>query len=168
MIHRLVHSVKTAHVVSVFLVAAVFALLAPTSSGVKSVFGYGAGLSVDNTTVLNGYAVADDSYANGFKFRMRVTVDSVHEDNLQLRFNDWSKVGGGGSIATSGNMLVNLSNSTAGAVAAANSYGSALTVGTDADSGSLGVQQDVYIWLKVPASTVGGAYSTSYGVMSSM
>ncbi len=40
MIYRLVHNVKTAHVVSVFLVAAVFALLAPTSSGVKSVFGY--------------------------------------------------------------------------------------------------------------------------------
>lgn len=85
---------------------------------------------------------------------MRVTVDSALEDNLQVRFNDWAKVGGGGSIATSGNMLVNLSNSTAGALAAANSYGSSLAVGTDADSGSLGVQQDVYIWLKVPASTV--------------
>lgn len=85
---------------------------------------------------------------------MRVTVDSALENKLQMRFNDWSKVGGGGSIATSGNMLVNLSNSTAGAISAANAYGSMLNAGADLDTGSLGVQQDVYIWLKVPTSTV--------------
>lgn len=98
---------------------------------------------------------------------MRVTIDSVGENRLQARFNDWSRVGGGGSIATSGNMLVGLSSSTAGAVAAANAYGSTLNVGADLDGGSLGVQQDLYIWLKVPSSTTGGAYSSSYGIMSS-
>jgi hypothetical protein len=161
---------NSAHVVSLSLVAAAFVLLSPTSgslSGISSVFGYGAGISVDTTSVLNGYAVADDSYPNGFKFKMRVTIDNPAESSLFLRFNDWAKVGGGGTIPTASNMLVNLANSTSGAASAATSYGSALTAGTDLDPSAPGLQQDVYIWLKVPASTVGGAYSTSYGVKSS-
>ncbi len=118
------------------IVVASLALITPTLSGVgnvDSVFGYGAGLSVDNTTVLNGYAVADNSYDNGFKFRMRVTIDSALENGLALKFADWARDGGGGSIATSGNMLVNLSNTTAGAAAAANAYGSDMAVGSDVD-----------------------------------
>lgn len=169
--NNLFRSLKFAHIASIALVASTFALLSPTTgslSGVANVFGYGAGLSVDSTTVVNGFAIADNTYDNGFKFRMRVTVDSPSESNLKLKFNDWSKIGGGGTIPTASNMLVNLANTTAGALAATNSYGSALSLGADADSGSLGVQQDVYIWLKVPASTAGGSYSTSYGVMSSV
>jgi hypothetical protein len=144
-----------------------FGLLAPSSDPVKTVFGYGAGLSVDNTAVLNGYAVADNNYDNGFKFRLRITVDSQLENRLQVRFNDWSRIGGGGTIPTSGNMLASLSNSTAGAVSAATTYGSSIPVVADINTGSLGRQQDLYVWLKVPTSTVGGAYSTSYGIMSS-
>lgn len=169
--NNLFRSLKFAHIASIALVASAFALLSPTTgslSGIANVFGYGAGLSVDSTTVLNGFAIADDTYTNGFKFRMRVTVDSALENRLQLKFNDWSKIGGGGTIPTASNMLVNLANTTAGAASAATTYGSSLSVGTDADSGSLWVQQDIYIWLKVPSSTVGGSYSTSYGVMSSV
>ncbi len=162
---------NSAHVVSLAIVASTFVLLSPTSgslSGVASVFGYGAGISVDNTTVLNGYAVADDSYTNWFRFRMRVTIDSALENRLQVRFNDWAKLGGGGTIPTASNMVVNLSSTTVGAAAAATTYGSTLNVATDLDPATPGIQQDVYIWLKVPASTVGGSYSTSYGVMSSV
>ena len=158
MSHTLFGGLKFAHIASIAIVASTFALLSPTLgslSSVESVFGYGAGISVDSTTVLNGFAIADNSYTNGFKFRMRVTVDSASENALQLRFNDWAKLGGGGTIATASNMLFNLSNSTTGAAAAANTYGSSLTVGSDLDAGTLGVQQDVYIYLKVPTTTVG-------------
>lgn len=167
----MISQVRLSHIASIAVVAASFVLLSPTAGtlgGVKSVFGYGAGLSVDNTSVLNGYAIADDTYTNGFRFKMRVTVDSPSENALQVRFNDWAKVGGGGSISTAGNMLANLTSTTAGAVSPATTYGSALSVGADLDPGAPGVQQDVYLWLKVPASTVGGAYSTSYGVKSSI
>lgn len=99
---------------------------------------------------------------------MRVTVGSGTESNLGLRFDNWSKVGGGGSIASTSNMQVNNANTIVGAVPAATTYGSPLALGADLDPGMPGVQQDVYVWLKVPAATVGGAYSTSYGVMSSM
>ncbi len=168
--HTLFNRFSSAHVVSISIVAAAFVLLSPTSgslSGVASVFGYGAGISVDNTTVINGYALADDTYGNGFKFRMRVTVDNPVENKLQLKFNDWAKVGGGGTISTTSNMIVNLANSVGTASAAGTTYGSILNVGADLDGAAPGVQQDVYVWLKVPASTVGGSYSTSYGVMSS-
>ncbi len=167
--NTLFHRFKTAHMVSIAIVATAFVLLSPTSgslSGVASVFGYGAGISVDSTAVLNGYAMADDSYTNGFRFRMRVTVDSALENTLQLKFADWAKIGGGGTIATASNMLMNLVGSTSGASAAATTYGSSLSVGTDLDLVAPGIQQDVYIWLKVPTSTVGGSYSTSYGVKS--
>lgn len=160
------------HITSLAIVISAFVLLSPTMdnlSGANSVFGYGgAGISVDNTAVLNGYAVADDSYTNGFRFKMRVTVGSGAENLLGVRFDDWSKVGGGGSIPAVSNMQVNLANTTAGAIPAANTYGSNLSLGTDLDPGAPGIQQDVYVWLKVPTSTVGGAYSTSYGVMSSV
>lgn len=157
------------HITSLVIVASAFVLINPTVdnlSGTNSVFGYGAGIAVDNTAVLNGYAVADDSYTNGFRFKMRVTVGSAVENLLKLRFDDWSKVGGGGTIAAASNMQVNLANTTAGAVPAATTYGSNLPLGADLDAGTPGIQQDVYVWLKVPVSTVGGAYSTSYGVMS--
>lgn len=163
--------IQLAHIASILVVAASFVLLSPTTdslSGIRTVFGYGAGVSVDNTAVLNGYAVADNSYNNGFLFRMRVTVDSVAENALQLRFNDWSKIGWGGTIPSAGNMLVNLANTTNSAVATASTYGSTLSVGADLDPAAPGVQQDVYVWLKVPTSTVGWAYSTTYGVMSSV
>ncbi len=157
------------HITSLAIVVSAFVLLSPTAdnlSGTNKVFGYGAGISVDNTAVLNGYAVADDTYTNGFRFKMRVTVGSAAESLLKLRFDDWSKVGGGGTIASASNMQVNLANTTAGAVPAATTYSSNLPLGTDLDAGTPGIQQDVYVWLKVPTSTVGGAYSTSYGVMS--
>ncbi len=160
---------RFAHVASIAIVVSTFALLSPSVgslSGVQSVFGYGAGLSVDSTTVLNGFAVADDSYANGFRFVMRVTVDDPTEDNLQLKFADWSKLGGGGSITAGSNMLVNLISTTAGATAAGNAYAGDLAVGADLDVVAPGIQQDVYVYLKVPGSTVGGAYSSTYGVMS--
>lgn len=84
-----------------------------------------------------------------------------------MRFDDWSRVSGGGTIPAASNMQVNLANSTAGALPASNTYSSNLSVGADIDPVTPGIQQDVYIWLKVPTSTIGGAYSTSYGVMSS-
>lgn len=78
-----------AHIVSLFLLLLLCLTLSPTVgllSGVSSVFGYGVGLSVDSTSVLNGYAIADDSYTNGFRFRMRVTVDNPAESSLFSKF----------------------------------------------------------------------------------
>ncbi len=159
-----------AHITSLVIVISAFVLLNPTLdnlSGTNSVFGYWAGISVNNTTILNGYAVADDTYSNGFRFKMRVTIASAAENLLWMRFDDWSRVSGGGTIPAASNMQVNLANSTAGALPASNTYSSNLSVGADIDPVTPGIQQDVYIWLKVPTSTIGGAYSTSYGVMSS-
>jgi hypothetical protein len=152
-------------VISFMIVALAFALLSPTLdsfSDVKNVSGYGAGISVDNTSVLNGFAIPDDTYTNGFRFRMRVTIDSPSENLLGVKFDDWSRDGGGGTIPVASNMLVNLSATTAGALSAGNAYGSNLSVVGDADNIAPGVQKDVYIWLKVPGSTVGGSYSTNY------
>jgi hypothetical protein len=161
--------VTFANVASIAIVAMAILLLSPTSEmtgGEKAYAAYGAGLSVDNSAVLKGYATADDSYSNGFLFRLRITVDSPLESDLRFRFNDWSKVGGGGTIATSGNMKVSSDLAGSSNVAAGTTYGSALPLGSDVDGVSPGVQKDVYVWLKVPSSTTAGAYSTNYGISS--
>ncbi len=162
------HKINISNIASMMVVIASLVLLSSTSdSSTARVYGYGAGISVDNTSVLNGYATADNTFPNGFQFKMRVTVDDPSENLLGLKFADWSKYGGGGSIPASTNMLVNLSNSTVWAESASTAYGTPLTVGADLDTNAPGVQQDVYVWLKVPNATPGWSYSTSYGVRSS-
>jgi hypothetical protein len=113
---------------------------------------------------------ADDSYTNGGSWTFLITVPTS-ETNLALKFGDW--VSGANSIATANNVRIysaqssNATNASSSvAITASNTYSSNLLLTGDIDPNTEGRQVQVTVDLRVPVSTQGGSYSTSYGVQS--
>ncbi|MBP6888070.1 MAG: hypothetical protein KBC21_00020 [Candidatus Pacebacteria bacterium] len=127
-------------------------------------------LGVSGITTINSTMTADNSYTNGGSWTFFVTVPTT-ETNLALKFGDW--VSGSNSIATASNMRIysaQSSNATATTsaltITAANTYSTNLLLTGDLDSLVEGRQVAVTVDLKVPTTTLGGSYSTNYGVRS--
>ncbi len=127
-------------------------------------------LGVTGIATVNSTMIADNTFTNGGSWTFYITVPTT-ETNLALKFGDW--VSGSNSIATAGNMRFysaqssNATSSTSAlSVAAANAYGSTLTLTGDLDTAVAGRQVAVTVDLRVPTTTAGGSYSTNYGVLS--
>ena len=114
--------------------------------------------------MLRSYATADDTFADGFQFRLSVGIDNPSENHLRMRFNDWTS-STTGSIHADNNMQISMAANGSNAVSVGNAYPTNSLVST-ATPTSTGITQDVYIFLKVPPSTAGGAYSTTFGLRS--
>ena len=148
---------------------------------VKSVDAFGhLGVSNDDTfsrtgmamsvQTLTPYATSDNTYTNGWKIKMDITVNNSAETNLKMLFNNW--MSGSNSIAANGNMKIALTDDVAGVqagtvgVAVGNNYTDQTTalslVGANHDSSRL--YTTIYIYVKVPSGTAGGSYSTNYNV----
>ena len=131
------------------------------------VAGTGA-LAVDAPYMIKSTGTADDSYANGWEWVMRVTLptDKTH---FAIKFANWTS--GANTLATANNMEyyseqiagVGLGTATLPvAITAANTYPADLNITTDADTTRAGIQTDIHVKVKIPASTVAGSYSTTY------
>jgi len=128
-----------------------------------------SGIEVSIQTI-KPYAIADNTYADGWEFKFDITVNNPTETNLTMKFDDW--FGTGGALAALGNMKIALVDNAAGVdagtvgVAVGNAYtdqSSSLTL-VDQDPNVGGIQATIYVYVKVPVSTGGGSYSTSYGI----
>ena len=127
-------------------------------------------LAITGTAMEKSFAVADDTFASGWRWKLDVTVPTS-EANLKMKFADW--LSGSNSIAVAQNVRfysVQFTNATdttnAITVAAANSYGSALSLSGDLDISKAGRQIQITVEAKVPIGSAGGSYSTSYGIES--
>jgi hypothetical protein len=124
---------------------------------------------VISTTMTKLTGTADNTYANGWEWVIRITLPTDQND-LALKFNNWTS--GSNTLATASNMeyyseqIASGTGSSASpiAITAANTYPSNVTISTDADATTDGIQTDIHVKVKIPVSTTSGSYSTSYRV----
>jgi len=122
-----------------------------------------------STTMTKLTGTADNTYGNGWEWVIRMTLPT-DQNSFALKFNDW--VSGANTLATANNMQYYSEQIAAGTgssgspitITAANTYPSNVTVSTDADATTAGIQTDIHVKVKIPASTASGSYSTSYRV----
>jgi len=122
-----------------------------------------------SSTMTKMTGTADNSYANGWEWTVRITLPT-NQNDFALKFNDW--VSGLNTLAVASNMQYYSEQIAAGTgssaspitITAANTYPSNVTVSTDVDATLDGIQTDVHIKVKIPATTSDGSYSTSYRV----
>ncbi len=131
--------------------------------------GVGAGtLAVTSVEMTDSSAVADGTFTNGWKYTFNITVPT-NETHLSMKFDNWLRTGGGGTIPVANNMRISSPQANnAGATVlllAANTYSvPTLDMTTDLDPLMEGIQVKVLVEVSVPVGTVNGAYTTNYGV----
>jgi hypothetical protein len=125
-------------------------------------------LQVTSITTVQNSATADGSFANGWKYVFHITAPT-NETKLSMKFADWMSLVGSSTIPVANNVRISsLQANNAGAtilITAANLYSSPdLTMTGDLDLATVGRQVDVTVEVAVPAGSVNGGYTTSYGV----
>jgi hypothetical protein len=124
-----------------------------------------APLAVTSIVQNQSTAVADGTYANGWKWTFNVTVPS-NETSLQMKFANWTD-GAGHTISPAGNMRISSlqANSTSTVdITAADTYSASLVLNSDMATSTAGRQVQIVVEMKVPTTTVNGSYSTTYGL----
>ena len=130
-------------------------------------------IAVDEITMIKSYATTDNTYANGWKWSVKVSVWDTDEDQLKFKLTDFAS--GANTIAILSNVRVGLTNEATGAStstieaatqAIGNAYSTQTTALTlvDEDPSKGGIQDTIYIYTKVPTSAVGGSFTSSYGI----
>ena len=145
------------------------ATLTGTSSAITPGSGVGS-LTVDTPVriILTNDGTANNSYTNGWEWKMRVTLPT-NKTHFALKFINWTS--GSNTLAVTDNMEY-YSEQIAGtglgtatlpvSITAASTYPADLNITTDADSTRDGIQTDIHVKVKIPASTTAGSYNTTY------
>ena len=120
---------------------------------------------------LKSYATADGLYADGWEFKFNVTVNNASEGYLKMKFADWA---GASALPASSTMKISLVDDVEGVddgdvgVSIGNLYANQSNANalelSDEDLSTGGIQDTIYVYVKVPVGTSGGSYSTSYGI----
>jgi len=127
-------------------------------------------LEVTSVQMTDSTATANNSYEDGWEYVFNITVPT-DEPDLSMKFADWARIGGGGTIPAGGNMRISSAQANNGGatvpITAANTYSTpALTMTTDLNGALDGIQVQVVVEVKIPGGTPSGSYTTSYGVKS--
>jgi hypothetical protein len=125
-------------------------------------------LAVTSIDSVDTSAVANGTYEDGWEYVFNITVPS-NEPDLAMKFADWLKDGGGGTIPVANNMRISSAQADNGGatitLSAANTYSSpALHITGDLNPSLDGKQVQVTVEVKVPSGTPNGSYTTTYGV----
>ena len=130
-----------------------------------------APLAVTGIDAVRSFATADGTFDNGWKWTFHITVPTG-ETSFAMKFADFTS--GGNSIPAAANIRFYSAQSSdapdadsAIVIGAAGEYSADVALSADLDAGAAGRQIDVTVEARVPESTQGGSYSTSYGVRSS-
>jgi hypothetical protein len=123
--------------------------------------------SVDMTKTT---AIANGSFNDGWKYIFHITAP-MEEDKLSMKFDNWLRTGGGGTIPVANNMRISSlqadNSSTTILLTAANAYATPdLTMVGDLNPSMDGRQVQIIVEVAVPNGTPNGSYTTSYGVQS--
>lgn len=148
--------------------AAPFTSTFTTASATQAVLGVNGIDMVANANGSTGYATADGTYNNGWRWTFHVTVPDG-QNYLAMKFGDF--VSGANTILAGGNIRYYSAQSSdasttasAMSITAANTYSTPIMLSGDTDATTPGRQVDITVEMKVPTSTPAGSYSASYGV----
>ena len=127
-------------------------------------------LVVTSIDMIDTTATANGSFTDGWKYAFHITAPMSEED-LSMKFSDWLRNGGGGTIPVGSNMRISsLQANNSGAtvlLTAANLYSSpVLTMTSDLNAGLIGRQVIITVEVSIPTGTPNGSYNTSYGLQS--
>jgi hypothetical protein len=127
-------------------------------------------LEVTSIDMVDSNAIANNTYEDGWKYVFNITVPS-NETDVSLKFADWTRTGGSGTIPAGSNMRISSpqanNNGATVNITGANTYSTpVLTMTGDLDPNKDGKQVKVTVEVKIPTGTPNGAYTTSYGVQS--
>ncbi len=127
-------------------------------------------LAVTSIQGIDTSATANGSFADGWEYLFRITMP-MSEPNLAMKFSNWTRNGGNGSIAVANNMRISsLQANNGGAtvlLTAADTYSTpALHMTGDLNAIMAGRQVEVTVEVAIPAGTPSGNYTTNYGVRS--
>jgi hypothetical protein len=126
-------------------------------------------LAISPPVTIKPYAVADDSYANGWAWKFTITVPTS-ETSFKMKFDTWRS--GDNTIESGANMRYYSAQATT-ATSSANAINisttgtypaTAMTLTGDLDTTTAGRQIEVYVEMKVPVGSSGGSYSAQYGI----
>lgn len=121
------------------------------------------GITVDSLVMAKTGARANDDYASGWQWELSLTVWDMGEDELWMKFADWS---GPMALSAGNNMRYRVNGGDYAEITAGNAYPSAgIDISGYDASPDAGRQITVYIEMKVPSGTLAGAYSSNYGVL---
>lgn len=125
-------------------------------------------LEVTSVTPVKTTAVADGTFANGWKYTFNITVPN-DETHLSMKFANWASTVGSTTLAAANNMRISSAQADNGGatvlVTAADTYTvPTLNMTGDMNPAMDGKQVQISVEVAVPASTVNGAYTTSYGI----
>ena len=148
---------------------------------------------IDDIIAVQSSASADNSYANGWHYIYKITVNTP-ETNLLVKFTDWLKIGGSATVPANGNMRLLFNTATGNGLGSSvgtipetdivngfgtvesyeigNDYGDQTLGGTAQaiDISSLdtntraGRQIQFDVYTKLPSGTPAGFYETEYGI----
>jgi methionine-rich copper-binding protein CopC len=125
-------------------------------------------LHVDSIEQIRDTATAGGGYANGWVWVFHITVPT-DETSLAMKFDDWTRNGGGDSIAAADDMRISsdqAASTSPVSITAAGTYSTDLSLTGDTDPSTPGRQIEVKVEMQVPSDTMNGTYTTAYGVRS--
>lgn len=127
-------------------------------------------LAVTSIQAQKTTAVANGTFTDGWKYVFNITVPT-DEPDLAMKFDNWLHSNATNTIPVANNMRISsdqtATSSSPVVLTAANTYSSPLiTMVDDLDSEQDGLQVQVLVEVAVPAGSLNGTYSTSYGVRS--
>lgn len=131
-----------------------------------------AELEVTSIEMIDTTATANGSFGDGWEYVFHITAP-MDEQDLAMKFSDWTKTGGGDTIPVADNMRISSSQADNGGatilLTAENVYSSPdLHMTEDLDPVMAGRQVEITVEVAVPNGTENGAYTTSYGVQSNL
>ena len=129
-------------------------------------------LQVTGIDMIDTTATANGTFADGWKYVFHITAPST-EQNLAMKFSDWLRTGGSGTILVANNMRISSAQANNGGatilLTAANLYSTpALHMTSDLDPVMAGRQVEITVDVAVPNGTPVGSYTTNYGVQSGL
>jgi len=74
-------------------------------------------LIIDDYVLEQSNATSTDLYADGWRYRFDISAYNANEEDMFVKFSDWARSGGGGSIAANGNMRMLIDESTGSEIA---------------------------------------------------
>ncbi len=137
---------------------------------VNEAFDDTATLAVTKIDAVKTYAIADDTFENGWSWIYHVTVPTS-ETQFKMKFSDF--VSGTNTILAKNNIRfystqasANSDSASAIMITDTNTYSTAITLDADIEPSIPGRQIEVIVEMKVPVGSAGGSYSASYGIES--
>lgn len=126
---------------------------------------------VNSITPVRSSGVADNTFDHGWEWIFDVTVP-LNEDDLAMKFSDWARINGPGTIPVANNMRFfsaqssNAYNeSTAIMIMASNAYSQDMHLTGNLGNSPQGTRRiHIYVQSKIPTGTPSGAYSTTFGI----